>query len=342
MKLDITIKIMLCLLLITGMIACRRDKLSPSSINDDCGSFQEELSSMTFFTEGKHQYKAPCFNPTNENEFVYHYRDNEQGIYKIYKFNLDSQIKTEIVESGKIWRQPKWSSSGWIAFTHAPTYVDHIYIVKDNGDSLKQMSETSGNLSPTWSSEGDHLFWSHSPNLGVPYYFLKRDRNSVEIDTLISGVQSETGYFNLNDISDDNLLLSESYIGNRKHIIWSDLENSNFEVNSIVDVQSSFESLNIDGLCWSVNGQYIFVSITNDGIYKISKNGDSKELLIPFCDKKRYTTISHSPNSNYLLGERIDSEIVYNENDQPTGEIKRNSTIYLINLHTLEETKINL
>ena len=61
-----------------------------------------------------------------------------------------------------------------------------------------------------------------------------------------------------------------------------------------------------------------------------------------FCDSKRYTKISCSPDGTRLIGERIDSYLEKNSNGSPTGKIIENSNIYLIDLQTLKETKINL
>ena len=61
-----------------------------------------------------------------------------------------------------------------------------------------------------------------------------------------------------------------------------------------------------------------------------------------FCDTKRYETISCSADGKKLIGERVDSYLVKDNEGNATGRIMENSSIYLIDLETLEETKINL
>ena len=71
-------------------------------------------------------------------------------------------------------------------------------------------------------------------------------------------------------------------------------------------------------------------------------NNGSYTKLISFCDSKRYKSISCSPDGLKLIGERIDSYLKKDLNGNPTGQIIEKSSIYLIDLQTLKETKINL
>lgn len=130
------------ILLLFGLFACSKDKVSPLENSLDCEPFDLPDAGVTTIGKERFEYKAPYFNPNNSNEFIYHYRDNEQQEYLLYKYDLQTQQKTLVAESGKIWGQPKWSSNGWIAYTHHISYVDHIFIVKENGDSQSQITST--------------------------------------------------------------------------------------------------------------------------------------------------------------------------------------------------------
>ncbi|MEX1192400.1 MAG: hypothetical protein WEA99_10540 [Brumimicrobium sp.] len=338
-------KIILYILIALGTMACRKDKPVPSvEESSECKSFSKDLPPQTYFTNERFQYKAPHFNPNNSNEFIYHFRDYEQNEFQLLKYNLLTKQKTLIVESGKIANQPKWSSDGLIAYTHHVGYVDHIYLVKDNGDSLTQLTDNVHNMFPVWSSTGDELYWAYTPNLGIPYYFLKQNLDNSYPDTILQDGDSYGGYATYNSISHSNKLLSLTLIGNKKHIAWTSLNETPITYSSIANMSQAFDYPSVSGLCWSSDEEYVYATVNGkeNGLYKIDINSSSKELLIPFCETKSYRSISASSDGNYLIGERIDRHLHLDDQSNPTGEIIENSSIYLIDLHTLEETKIDL
>lgn len=337
------IKIIILLIIISGVFACRKDKLTPPS-DPECYSFEGPDDFFWTFGQERFQYKAPHFNPNSSNEFIYHYRDNEQNEFHLLKYNLQTQQKTLIVESGKIWYQPKWSTKGWIAYTHHVGYVDHIYIVKDNGDSLIQFTENTANLYPSWSSSGNELCWLHSQVLGVPYYFLRQNLNATSPpDTISKYGDAYNGYIRYNTISlNTNKLLSLVSINSTPHLATASLNEDPLSFTSIADMEQVFNSLSLSGLCWSTDENYVYVSIYANGLYKVNVNTSNTELLIPYCHSKRYESISASADGKYLIGERVNSYMTTYEDNNPTGQTMEASSIYLIDLQTLEETKIDL
>ncbi|WP_146194239.1 TolB-like translocation protein [Brumimicrobium oceani] len=341
------IKVIIYILIALGTMACRKDKPVPPVLeSSDCKPFAKNLPFQTYFTIDRPQFKAPHFNPNNSNEFIYHFRDYEQNLFQLIKYNIQTQQKTLITESGKIGGQPKWGSSGWIAYTHTPAYSEHIFIVKDNGDSLTQFTDNVHNLYPVWNETGDELYWAYSPNLGIPYYFLSQNLNTLIPDTLSESGDVYNGYLRYNAISFNNKLLSLVHINNSNspYLATASLDEESLSFTSIVNMNQAFDYPSVSGLCWSNNEEYVYVSIgyPDGGLYKIGVNNSNVELLIPFCDTKRYESISASPDGKYLIGERVDSHLELDNDSNPTGAIIENSSIYLIDLNTLEETKINL
>jgi len=338
-------KIILYILIALGTMACRKDKPIPSvEESSECKPFEKDLPPQTYFTNERFQYKAPHFNPNNSNEFIYHFRDYELNKFYLLKYNLQTKEKTFIVESGKVFDQPKWSAKGKIAYTHHVSYVDHIHIVKENGDSLIQFTVDVSNMYPVWSSTGDELYWMYTPNLGVPYYFLKQPFNASVPDTLSKNGDAYNGYLRYNAVSQNNKLLSLVFINNEAHLATASPNEEPFSFSSITSMNQAFDHPSVSGLCWSSDEEYVYATVggKKKGLYQLSVNNSNIELLIPFCDTKRYESISASSDGKYLIGERIDSYLQLDEQSNPTGAIIQNSSIYLIDLHTLEETKIEL
>lgn len=333
-------RIIIYTFLLLGFLACNKDKVNPVD-EEKCEPFDLPDPGITTFGYERFQYKAPHFNPNNSNEFIYHYRDNEQNKYHLLKYNLQTQQKTLIAVSGKIWDQPKWSSKGWIAYTHYNSYVDHIYILKDNGDSLIQFTENTANLYPAWSASGDELYWAHTPVIGGPRYFLKQLIDDEYIDTLLSPLDTYSGSSLYNEISTSNNLLSLTRINNNPYLAIASLNEESLSFTNIANMEQVFNYPNPSGLCWSHDEKYVYVSIYESGLYRVDVNSLNTVLLMEYC-KKRYESLSASADGKYLIGERTDSYLETDEYDNITGTIMESSSIYLIDLQTMEETKIDL
>jgi len=322
-----------------GMTSCLKDKVVPTPSGDDeCYSFNN-LPNLTYFSNERFQYQTPFFNPNNDNEFVFNYKDFELDEYKLIKYNLQTGEKTVLAEYVKIISQPKWSRKGWIALDNVYNQNYQIWIVKDNGDSLSQLTTNIYNLFPVWDSSGDNIYWQHTPVLGIPYYFLKQNAYGTSSDTVLYPNGANSGYAAYNDVSVDNQLIAKTGIGNQNHIGITNLNNPSFV--SLLNLDNS-NLVGLEGLCWSNNSQTAYFTIYKNGLYKLNINNGSYTKLIEFCDSKRYKSISCSSDGKKLIGERVDSYLVKDGEGNPTGQIMENSSIYIIDLETLQETKINL
>lgn len=325
------------------MAACKVDPAIPKIVgtNQECEIFPE--LSMSYFVSERFQYQKPFFNPINKNEFIYNFIDYELSEFKLMKYNFETKEKTEIANNIKLINQAKWSRKGWIAFDDFPSY--QIWIIKDNGDSLIQKTQNKYNLWPVWNVNGDKLYWNHSPVLGVPSFFLKQGLYNEHTDSISKYGDDYDGYTSRNDVSSNNNLLSGMFFTSNQqfNLSYADLSRNKFEFKSIItDSPEILSSSSVLGLCWSYDNQNIFFSVYNSGLYIANINTKQKNKLITFCDNKKYGAISASNDGKYLIAERIDRRLEYTSDGQPTGKIIEQSSIYLIDLQTLEETKVNL
>ncbi|MBP5982260.1 MAG: hypothetical protein KA734_00950 [Fluviicola sp.] len=338
------------ILLLMSAVACRKDKPQPCSEPNgiECLDFKEleTFQGITFFSHERFQFQSPCFNPNNPNEFVYNYKDFELDEFQLVKFNISTGIKTILANNVKIISQPKWSRKGWIAFDNVFEQNYQLWIVKDNGDSLTQKSVSGGNISPAWDSEGENLFWLHSPNKppSYPYYFFKQGVSNTITDTLMRDGDINQGSAVFNEISSQNILLTNTIINNEIHFAYAPLSSMSF--TSIFNNSSQFKTDLIRGVAWSSNSQIAYFTFYNnsdmDGLYKLNINSGSFTKLINFCHSKRYNSISCSSNGTEIVGERIVSYTIKDSDGNFTGQIVENSEIFMIDLVTLKETKINL
>lgn len=266
---------------------------------------------------------------------MYYHNSGIQGIVELKKYNILTKQSTLITTfNQKVAGQPKWGANGWIAFTSLQGgYVEHIYIVKDNGDSLRQFTHTTYNSYPAWGNNND-LYYQHSPVLGAPCYLLKQNLQNNTLDTLSKTGDNFGGVSVFNDINSHNKLISQTLINNLPSIAIANL-------NIVpLNFEHAFDSYNhlierLAGLCWSNSNQYVFFTIYLDGLYRLNTFTKKQEKLIQFCDSKRYEAISCSSDGRYLLAERVDS-IEQGDN------ILEKRKIYLIDLHTRTQTELVL
>lgn len=330
------------LLLLTGLLACRKDK--PTPCNDpECYDFPI-FNGITWYTSDRFQYKKPCFNPNNSNEFVYNELDHESKKYTLFKYNLLTGQKNKLADDVIVISQPKWSRKGWIAFDNVyGTSNYQIAMVKANGDSLTTFTFTKTNLYPAWNTTGDQLYWQHAPVLGSDGFFVKKNLNKTGLDTLMKRGDMNEGVAISNSISTNNLLASQTLINNQPHLAYTSLPTINFK--SLVNLDKE-GFLSVEGLCWSNNNTTIYfssaVGVDQSGLYELNTSNTSKKRIIKFCMSKYYTHISCAADGTRLIGERVDQNLNPTPEGKPTGEIQKNSSIYLIDLNTLKETKINL
>lgn len=322
-------------------MACRKDKSLPPIINIDitCSNF-ENLPPTTWFSKEKEQYRTPYFNPNNSEEFIYNYINYELNEYKIIKYNLTSKVKTELTSNVNVISQPKWSKKGWIAFDNVFNYNYQISIIKDNGDSIKEITENKSNLFPVWDTTGIILYWQYDVVLAsYPSFFLKKNIYNSFTDTIIGNGVSEHAVVLKSDISSSNRLLAQTLINNKPHIGLSNSINGSF--HPLIDLEDQ-GLIGLTSLTWGIDSQIAYFTIYGNGLYKLNTLTGNYTKLIQFCDSKRYEKISCSVDGEKMIAERVDSYLVKNYEGKPSGEIIEKSTIYLIDLETLEETKINL
>ena len=127
-------------------------------------------------------------------------------------------------------------------------------------------------LAAIWNAKGDNLYWQHSPVLGIPYYFFKRSLYNSTIDTIMRDGDAYDGRAKYSDISIDNILLTNTSIGNELyHLAYSEIDSISF--SSIINTHQVFSTDYIRHLTWSNDSQSAYFTIAggpNRGLYKLN------------------------------------------------------------------------
>ena len=322
------------------MGACVKDAPIPPPVGD-CTPQQQFIQSE--FSHDKYQYKQPFFNPLNTNEFVYYYIDYDDyqlgnAQFQIRTYNLETNENKLLFNYNTSLTEFKWSRKGWIAFRDI--WAAQIFIMKENGDSLIQKSGNALNYSPCWNFSGSKIYYKYTPTQGHPYYFLSQPLQGNSIDTLLIPDDLYYGVTNLNDVSSKNELVSVTLIDNTPTIATSPLELLDFK--PLVNMEVGFNTEFPTGMCWSADGNKIYVSIYQNGLFEINAETGVFKKIMKYCWDREYSNISSSPDGKYLIGELVEKYYRLNDDGEAYGDIATNSSLYLIDLATMEETKVNL
>lgn len=358
MKTTQIIKITLMLPLVAVlMFSCRKDELVDPPIDDPSDTTQDtplhqklnitdisledtschdlggngDGGNWTVY-ESAFQYKTPCFNPNNSDEFIFFYKNYQDGIYQLVKYNLQTEQKTIVKGGFSTITSPKWGTNDQIVFN--PNY--NVSIMNSDGSGETQISSATSNLYPELDANCENVYWQHSPVLGHPYYLVKTNLQTGVLDTVMYSNDPNYGYARRIDISTTNKLICETLINNSPFIAYSSINSINFQ--GLVDTDNN-DMQSLTDVCWHPNGEDFFFTVANGegaGLYKMNINNfEEATKLVSYCASKHYVDIDCDPSGQYLIGER---KVNYVQNNK----VYSDSKIYKIDLNTLEETKIDL
>lgn len=292
------------------LIACSKEQ--ESNITDKYCSPQETGPTIPPYDRVGFGYKYvnilennsyyPCVNPLNPNEFVYVLSYAERS--GLYKYDILSKTSTQILKfvPNNYIAYPstyvRWSRKGWLIFIDL---YNNVYKIKDNGDSLTQLTFKGNDWNPEWNKEGT-LFCTHHYSASIKKHFnIIRNEQGKEVDTIKYDDNAEV-------FSAPPSWNNERYIlgTNDKGLILYDYKNKivkEIPINS--EYNASYPSwINDNEFIYSrINGIFIY-NVINNKVKQIRSNPNSNHYsfvnLLPnnqmICEKN-YSTLADSVNA---------------------------------------------
>lgn len=176
---------------------------------------------------------------------------------QLVKYNLKTTQKTVLTNNMRFIEEPAWSSQGWIAFAHYPSY--QIYLLKDDGSGLTQFTEDATNLFPRWSSYGNYLHWGHAAVLAQNTKWLRKSSSNHSMDTVSYGSGDANSLQVSNTkISRINKILTAKLFNNVWYWAHTHLDESPFNFIPIIDVSKLPNEERFP--CRSYESQKIYIS----------------------------------------------------------------------------------
>jgi hypothetical protein len=292
-----------------------------------CENFPEPEGGISTIRQKPVQNHSPCFNPNNSNEIIYVKEDN--GKYQLVKFNTQSKVVSLLLDSTIIVGQPKWGKNGWIVFSKLDL---NVYLIKDNGDSLKQITWYFENNYPSFLGD-DKIFFSVSAETSLGASGNKIiDWFGNRIDSLKA--KDLGGTFGINDIN-TNQIIASSICDNKSNcaIKYFDIGTKNY--NSVYEFESSGRNA-ITGIFWHPNNDDIFYSTYREGLFKVNKNTKEVIKIKCGCDSRSYRYLSISSDGSKIIVERVDATDYQNK----TGSWTEEGKIFIMDIDGKNEKNV--
>ncbi len=227
---------------------------------------------------------------------------------------------------------PKWGKNGWIVYSD----MKNIFKVKDNGDSLTQLTFNTEHQYMDPDVFGDKIIFTVTSgpanNLGSKII----DMAGKQLDSIpFRNANGVIGLFKYNSVNAFNELAATNN---------DDLVTYNLKTRQVVRLidDTGYKQRRIISACWHPNNIDIYFiagvagesDTTRIGIRKINKYTLKETLIKNLCDERVYYYKSISPDGKKMLVERE------NWNLLPDGRFLVGSDIYIMDIDGRNERKV--
>lgn len=303
-------------------VSCRKNEIN---LNNPCEQFESlvDLQGIPLFHQVYPSYGVPSFNPSNSDEIIFFYApDNSPPPFQLLKFNLSSK-EYQIIFEGQFGIRPRWGKKGWILLSLQNELGNdgfNIWKIKENGDSLTQLTTNGRSFFPEWNNEGNRLIYQIGNT--SPTKFVIADQMGNAIDTTFVGVGSGGSWQHDSLVANatfKGLFVGNPYRGIDSYQLISDVENN---------------SLSVGGAEW-INDEYVIWSHVT-GIYSTNITNDVTIKIKETCNSKYYQLPTYSSELDKVVFQKIERI----ETDDEIGELV--SGLYMMNPDGTNEEKIEV
>lgn len=260
-------------------LSCKKEKLplggssggSFSSVQFVCDTIPPEppFGWEDTVTNGDIHVIYWAYNPSNSSEIVY--MDGQQNLYA---YNFQSKAKKFL--DNQIMGIPKINRTGWLTYGKLNFCA---YVIKTNGDSLKQLNGSLSGQTPSWDYTGNYIYYLQN-NICI-----KTDKEGNKIDSI-----------NFNPTGAAFAHTSDSYID------LSNPPNTLVLVNRATSQQTVLTTIPSDHghLCFDKDDKNLFWWCQFKGLIKFNIQSKKIDTLVRFCENFTVAGLDVSPNSNKL------------------------------------------
>jgi len=329
-------KTLLILSIIFLSISCRKDTSLDVGgngndpiycIGDTIGNFDIDTLAFGYFTQiNQIQYEMPCFNPDNSAEIVFIEHDYDGAVYSLTKLNLSSGLESILLDSLAIISPPKWSN-GWIFFG---TDDFNIWKLRDDGDSLVQLTFDGDNKFPEPSPDGTQLCYLVSGS--GPYGEVFISTSGTLIDTVHAYGPGTGGWYESNWSVTDKICTSTGSIPDYG-VGYFDLTTGVLETVAQWGYESGQDE--IVAIKWHPNSEDIYLSKWSNDLLKINIHSGEQTIVKLGCFHHYYPDFSISADGQSIIACKLEVDSIISNQ---VLHIKQ--SIVLMNINGCEEVVV--
>ncbi|MEZ4826022.1 MAG: hypothetical protein R3C61_06970 [Bacteroidia bacterium] len=284
-------------------IACRKDPIPlplPDPCNpevfspappDSCADLSDSLRNCCLFylrTDSLLWY-SPRYNPRNPDEIIYTLIFSGKLGGELWKFNLCTGENLRLATDVMLYPND-WSKKGWILF-HRTDY--QIWKIKDNGDSLQQITNQYANYTPRWLGGGDQFIYYRQKHNDNKWFI--RDLDG-KVDTLpIRGERQSPS-------SDGKRLVHAPQFGDNIYLKIYDFETG--KISELAKLHISEVGTTISTIEWRDNDQKLLWTCRK-GIFQTDVSTGHTEVIVSTpCLSQHYTHLTIAPDEKHFIATR--------------------------------------
>lgn len=307
------------------LVNCNREPII--IVQENCKDFEYGIDDCwigagPLYAYGGLQFKAPYFNPNNQNEFAFIEVNYNVNAYfsDLNIYNISTLEKKYVTNDISVLNQPKWNTDNKLLFNKN----NQIFVIKTSGDSLTQLTFSGLNIRPEWVDLSNICYMDNYNSEGVVMNIFTLDKYIVENNVLTNS-----------DVSSNSMIAATDGGVNNPNIAISPVDSFNWEVVT----NNTFDSERDRIMCiqWHPNNEDIYYTKWNTGLFKVNINTKKEECILEGCQSKWYHYFSISPDGQKIIAERVDATF---DNQGGICYLYSYSSIVLMNIDGTNEITI--
>lgn len=236
-----------------------------------------------------HKLKSSGFNPNNGDEIVFTESSQSGQGTTLWKYRISTHALTAVLTEDALpdMGAGDWGDNGWILLDAG----SNIFKVKDNGDSLTQLSFTGANMDPQWSPSCTAYAYTYTG--GGPWVSVRTLLSTGTTDTL-----HQVPIYHNSCWYTENQVVWATEVG----VLRGDLLTDSWTIAGPTPVPSDPDNSHYLGITTTWNTA---VWSHMSGLYRTDIANDAgTQLLLSTCDSRYFSGLDHSPQTNKLLSIR--------------------------------------
>ena len=325
------------IIILIGLISfsCKKETNEPlthqqgsdSSDTTDCPPYDLPDDSLgVMLGWSSYRKMMPCFNPNNNNEFLYIDRLPGSPFSDMCIYNLATGESNCILSGQTYLYQPRWHANGWILFRGNG---DNVYRIKSNGDSLLQITISNVFQRPVWRPDGLAWISNNAVDFGGEIDVFDLEGNLIEV---IPGEE-----FFIGDWSESNRIVTRSYNSGVYQLAWTDAENVLWQY---ADFDTSSPQMSVQDIKWIPMSDEVMLSQYYEDISKVNVITGETVVVTNRCPGSYYAFFSINNTCTKIVAQRISPEEIYS--DGWFNVVINRSEIVLMNFDGTGEEVIEL